>query len=134
MFVKLDNTVEGLIRLSDLTDDYYHYHELQHALIGERTSKIYRIGDAVKVRVARVNIDEHTVDFELVDIRPRANKVNVVDGSRKRSGKNGGKKERGRKGDASLSVSGGKTSAAGKRSRSAASRQAGAVAVKKRRK
>ncbi|SDO71678.1 ribonuclease R [Paenibacillus sp. yr247] len=72
MFVELDNTVEGLIRLSDLTDDYYNYHERQHALIGERTSKVYRIGDSTKVRVARVNMDEHTIDFELVDMKPRS--------------------------------------------------------------
>ena len=39
MFIELDNTVEGLIRLSDLTDDYYHFHELHMALIGERTSQ-----------------------------------------------------------------------------------------------
>src|SRR5690606_16380792 len=71
MFVELPNTVEGMIRLSDLHDDYYHYHELQHALIGERTSKVYRIGDEVKVRVARVNMAEYTVDFELVEKRPR---------------------------------------------------------------
>ncbi|RTE05518.1 ribonuclease R [Paenibacillus whitsoniae] len=71
MFIELDNTVEGLIRLSDLTDDYYNHHEQQHALIGERTSKMFRIGDSVKVRVVRVNMDEHTVDFELVDMKPR---------------------------------------------------------------
>jgi len=71
MFVELDNTVEGLIRLSDLTDDYYHYHEMQHVLIGERTSKIYRIGDEVRIRVTRVNMDEHTIDFEMVDMKPR---------------------------------------------------------------
>ena len=75
MFVELDNTVEGLIRLSDLTDDYYHYHEMQHALIGERTSKVYRIGDEVKVRVARVNVEDHTIDFEMVDMKPRAKKL-----------------------------------------------------------
>jgi ribonuclease R len=82
MFVELDNTVEGLIRLSGLTDDYYHYHEKQLALIGERTSKIYRIGDEVKVRVAQVNIEEHTIDFEMVDMKPRKSKVSVVDGTR----------------------------------------------------
>ncbi|MBP1157693.1 MULTISPECIES: ribonuclease R [unclassified Paenibacillus] len=79
MFVELDNTVEGLIRLSDLTDDYYHYHDAQHALIGERTSKIYRLGDEVKVRVARVNKDERTIDFEMVDMKPRPQKVSLVD-------------------------------------------------------
>jgi len=72
MFVELDNTVEGLIRLSDLTDDYYHFHELHMALIGERTSKIYRIGDEVRIRVARVNMDDYNIDFEMVDMKPRA--------------------------------------------------------------
>ncbi|MFS1514873.1 ribonuclease R [Chengkuizengella sp. SCS-71B] len=79
MFVELDNSVEGLIRLSDLTDDYYHYHEMQLALIGERTAKIYRIGDEVKVRVSRVNIEDYTIDFELVDMKPRKSKVNLLD-------------------------------------------------------
>jgi len=91
LFVELENTVEGLIRLSDLTDDYYHYHEMQHALIGERTSNIYRIGDEVKVRVARVNLDEYNIDFEMVDVQPRKPKVNLVDGKRK--GRRGSKDE-----------------------------------------
>lgn len=71
MFIELDNTVEGLIRLSAMTDDYYHFHEQHMALVGERTSKIYRIGDEVKIRVARVNMDDHTIDFEMLDMKPR---------------------------------------------------------------
>ncbi|WFB58866.1 ribonuclease R [Paenibacillus sp. BR1-192] len=71
MFIELENTVEGLIRLSAMTDDYYHFDEGHMALIGERTSKVYRIGDDVKVRVANVNMDEHTIDFEMVDMKPR---------------------------------------------------------------
>ncbi|HEX7056322.1 MAG TPA: ribonuclease R [Bacilli bacterium] len=71
IFVELHNTVEGLIRLSGMTDDYYHYHEAHHALVGERTSKVYRIGDEVKVRVANVNVDEHTIDFQMVESKPR---------------------------------------------------------------
>ncbi|ANE46862.1 ribonuclease R [Paenibacillus swuensis] len=67
MFIELPNSVEGLIRLSDMNDDYYNFHENQLALIGERTSKIYRIGDEVKIRVARVNMDDHTIDFEMAD-------------------------------------------------------------------
>jgi ribonuclease R len=78
MFVELDNTVEGLIRLSDISDDYYHFHERHMALIGERTSNVYRIGDEVRVRVARVNVDEHTIDFELVDTKPRKKNLNLV--------------------------------------------------------
>lgn len=71
MFIELDNTVEGLTRLSALTDDYYHFDEQHMALIGERTSKVFRIGDEVKVRVARVNIEDYTIDFELVDMKQR---------------------------------------------------------------
>ncbi|WP_373896275.1 ribonuclease R [Virgibacillus sp. CBA3643] len=66
MFVELENTVEGLIHVSYLTDDYYHYDEKSLALIGERTANVYRIGDEVEIKVASVNTDEHTVDFELV--------------------------------------------------------------------
>jgi ribonuclease R len=72
MFIELENTVEGLIRLSALTDDYYHFDEAHMALIGERTSKVFRIGDEVKIRVAKVNMDDHTIDFELLDMKPRA--------------------------------------------------------------
>lgn len=89
VFVELENTVEGLIRLSDMVDDYYHYHEMQHALIGERTSKVYRIGDEVKVRVTRVNMEDHTIDFEMVDTKPRGQKMSFVDRPR------GGGAERG---------------------------------------
>ncbi|MFD0674736.1 ribonuclease R [Cohnella sp. GCM10027633] len=97
MFIELENTVEGLIRLSDLTDDYYHFHELHMALIGERTSKVYRIGDEVKIRVGRVNMDDHTIDFEMVDMKSRSgNRVSLVD-AKGQKGFGGGfkKKKRG---------------------------------------
>lgn len=91
MFIELDNTVEGLVRLSDLTDDYYHFHEMQLALIGERTSKIYRIGDEAKVRVARVNLEERTIDFEMVDMKPRAGgKASLIRGASGGRGAGGG--------------------------------------------
>ncbi|MBE7683267.1 ribonuclease R [Paenibacillus sp. P13VS] len=72
MFIELENTVEGLIRLSALTDDYYHFDDQHMALIGERTSKVFRIGDEVKIRVARVSMEEYTIDFEMVDMKPRS--------------------------------------------------------------
>ncbi|AWB42945.1 ribonuclease R [Paenibacillus sp. CAA11] len=90
MFIELENTVEGLIRLSALTDDYYHFHEQHMALIGERTSKIFRIGDEVKIRVARVNMDDHTIDFEMVDMKPRSRE------DRPRGGGGGGRGKAGR--------------------------------------
>ena len=66
MFIELENTIEGLIHVSYLTDDYYHYDDRSHALIGERTANVYKIGQEVEVKVVSVNTDEHTVDFELV--------------------------------------------------------------------
>ncbi|MBO8156836.1 MAG: ribonuclease R [Bacillaceae bacterium] len=65
MFVELPNTVEGLVHVSYLTDDYYHFDERHYAMIGERTGNVYRIGDEVRVRVINVNIDERAIDFEL---------------------------------------------------------------------
>ncbi len=66
LFVELENTVEGLIHVSYMTDDYYHYSDRHHALIGEMTGKVYRIGEEVNIKVTEVNIDERTVDFQLV--------------------------------------------------------------------
>lgn len=105
MFVELENTVEGLIRLSAMTDDYYHFHEQHMALIGERTSKIYRIGDEVKIRVARVNMDDHTIDFEMVDMKPRQR----GDFAGGRGGWGGGRGNKAAKGkDAGVGTPGGK--------------------------
>jgi ribonuclease R len=66
LFVELENTIEGLVHVSYLTDDYYHFDERHYAMIGERTGKVYRIGQEVKVRVTAVNMDEHAIDFEIV--------------------------------------------------------------------
>lgn len=66
MFVELENTVEGLVHISYLTDDYYHFDERSYALIGERTGNLYRIGQEVKVKVIKVDMDEHVVDFDLI--------------------------------------------------------------------
>jgi len=94
MFIELDNSVEGLIRLSDMSDDYYNFHEQHMILVGERTSKVYRIGDEVKIRVTRVSMTEHTIDFELVDMKSRGGFKGVPgDGF-------GGGKKRGKLGDA----------------------------------
>jgi ribonuclease R len=65
-FVELNNTVEGLVHVEDLKDDYYHLREDLHALIGERTNKRYRLGDEVEVKVVKVNPEEREIDFVLV--------------------------------------------------------------------
>ncbi|MBO8165472.1 MAG: ribonuclease R [Brevibacillus sp.] len=74
IFVELPNTIEGLVHVSFLTDDYYHYHEKAYALIGERTGKQFRIGDVVQVRVTGVNVEERTIDFEIVGMKKRASR------------------------------------------------------------
>ncbi len=66
VFVELDNTIEGLIRVSSMADDYYHYHEDKQAFIGERTGKMYQLGDEVDIEVSRVNLEEKEIDFDLV--------------------------------------------------------------------
>lgn len=65
LFVELENTVEGMIPLSELDDDYYVYREDRAAVIGERTRKAYRIGDPVSVRVIRVDSAAGKITFAL---------------------------------------------------------------------
>ncbi|MGB9783765.1 MAG: ribonuclease R [Moorellaceae bacterium] len=65
-FVELENTVEGLVHVSTLTDDYYHYQEDQMALVGEHRRRSFKIGQPVRVQVVRVNVEARQVDLELV--------------------------------------------------------------------
>jgi ribonuclease R len=66
-FVELkDIFVEGLVRITSLHDDYYHYHEKRYCLVGERTHQSFKIGDEVKVRVDRVDTERRQIDFGLV--------------------------------------------------------------------
>ena len=65
IFVELENTVEGLIRFENLGDEYFIYDENKKILIGERTNKIYKIGDKVKIKVIKANKLLRQIDFEL---------------------------------------------------------------------
>ena len=67
IFAELDNLVEGLIHVSNMDDDYYHFHEEKLALIGERTGKTYRIGQPVRVILKRANKEDRQIDFNLID-------------------------------------------------------------------
>ena len=67
LFAELPNTIEGLIHITALDDDYYIYDEAHLCLIGERTKKVYRLGDEVKVRCTRVDIDNREIYFDLVE-------------------------------------------------------------------
>jgi ribonuclease R len=66
-FVELkDIFVDGLVRVTSLHDDYYQYHEKKYSLVGERTHKAFRIGDKVRVRVDRVDVERRHIDFGLL--------------------------------------------------------------------
>lgn len=67
MFIELPNTVEGLIHISRMQDDYYEYVEKYLALVGRKTHRTYRIGQAVKVKVVHVDKEQSQIDFDLVD-------------------------------------------------------------------
>ena len=65
IFVELYNTVEGLIRLNNLSDDYYIFDQANYMLIGEHTKKVFKIGDTVNITVDSVNIPLREVNFLL---------------------------------------------------------------------
>src|SRR6185312_15577725 len=69
MFVDLPNTIEGLVHVSYMTDDYYRFDDRHFAMIGERTGNVFRIGDEITVRVIKVNKEEHDIDFEIVGMK-----------------------------------------------------------------
>ncbi len=67
LFVELQEIyVEGLVHISTLPQDFFHFDATSHQLHGERTGMRYRLGDQVKVKVVRVDLDEKKIDFELV--------------------------------------------------------------------
>lgn len=69
LFVELKEFyVEGLVHISSLPHDYYRFEPAQHRLVGERTRKIFGLGDELLVRVVRVDLDNRKIDFELESV------------------------------------------------------------------
>ena len=65
-FVELEDIlVEGLVRVTSMYDDFYRFEERQHRLAGDRTDKVYRLGDKVRVRVDKVDMEKRKIDFIL---------------------------------------------------------------------
>ena len=73
MFVELSNLVEGLVRLDDLTDDYYVYDEETFSLRGAHNKRGYRLGDMIKVKVKAANKEAKTIDFIVVNEKEEQN-------------------------------------------------------------
>ncbi|MGX7173600.1 ribonuclease R [Enterococcus ratti] len=81
LFVELSNTIEGLVHINDLKQDYFHFIENHLALVGERTGVTFKIGQKVRVKVIKADPIERAIDFELVEAeevlpfeRPKASK------------------------------------------------------------
>jgi len=67
MYVEIiENKCEGMIRLRDISDDFYTLDEKNYQIIGQRKKKAYRLGDEVKIRVKNVDLAKKQIDFSLV--------------------------------------------------------------------
>jgi ribonuclease R len=68
IFVQLDEVyIDGLVHITALDNDYYHFDPIGHRLHGERTGSVYRLGDRLRVQVAAVNLDDRKIDFVLAE-------------------------------------------------------------------
>ena len=67
-YVQLPNTVEGMVPVASLTDDYYNYDEASNSLVGERTGRTFRLGQKVKVIAAAADVQARQIDFTLSDM------------------------------------------------------------------
>ncbi len=88
MFVELsDLYIEGLVHISALPADYYHFDRAKQRLVGERSGRNFKLGDGVSVQVARVDLDDKKVDLELIDSGSNKSGKKSASGSGKPSGK-----------------------------------------------
>ena len=62
-----ENKCEGLVPIRDLEDDYYEFDEKNFCLIGHRKKRIYRLGDPIRIQIARANLEKKQLDFALVE-------------------------------------------------------------------
>jgi len=109
LFVELDGIyVDGLIHVTNLENDFFHFDPIGHRLVGERSGKVYRLTDRVVVRVARVDVDERKLDFALV-AHPVDEQGNPVEQKQPRQG------ERRKRGAKSGAAARRKTAAKGRR-------------------
>lgn len=67
IYAELENTIEGLIRIDDLMDDYYDFHAQKYALIGRHTNKVYKLGDRIRIIVDDVSRERREINFLISD-------------------------------------------------------------------
>ena len=66
LFVQRENSIEGLVHISTLVDDFYQYRPESFSLLGEHSRKVYQLGQEIKVRLVRVSTEDRQIDFEAV--------------------------------------------------------------------
>ncbi|MYV06495.1 ribonuclease R [Lactobacillus salivarius] len=69
MFIALENTVEGLIHISEMKDDYYVFLEKQMALVGRHSKRTFKIGQPIEVKLINVNVEQKEIDFKLEGVK-----------------------------------------------------------------
>jgi len=119
VFVELQDVyVEGLVHVTSLQGDYYHFDPVKHCLIGKRTQLQYCLGDLVMIQVARVDLDNKKIDFELIEQetkvgtkagksgQTRKSKKKSTNSTKKRSSSSAKKKKFGKKAKSKKPVSG----------------------------
>lgn len=67
MYVELDNTIEGMVHVSNMTDDHYDYYEDRYELVGAHTNKVYKLGQKIRIRVIGADRMLRTIDFEIAE-------------------------------------------------------------------
>lgn len=85
-----DNKCEGLVPMRDLADDYYDFDEKNYCLVGRRHNNRYRLGDTVKVQVARAALDRKQLDFVIVDEKNPPRSLETLGSMPDKGGKKGG--------------------------------------------
>ena len=92
LFVQLDDLlIDGLVHVTSLKRDYYQFDPAHHRLVGELTGRSYRLGDRLQVVVARVNMEDRKIDFDLVG----SDAEKQIGKTRRKGGKGKGDKPRG---------------------------------------
>jgi len=95
LFVELaDIYVEGLVHITSLRNDYYHFDAAKHTLSGEHSRTVYQLGGKVRVKVARVDLDDKKIDFEMLDDEGESLPSDRPARGGKSSGKKGAKRSR----------------------------------------
>lgn len=100
LFVQLDEFfIDGMIHITGLGNDYFVFDEQRQMLLGERTRKVYRLGDEIKVQIARVDLDERQIDFAIVGVERRQGGKSAAKGAKPGSPAKKGHRKGGSPGD-----------------------------------